>query len=413
MSEGIEEFKNHFFEYYTYSDSILNEIWEKGMVVFDTNILLRLYKMSTNARDEFFNILKFGQLNSKLWMPYQVGSEFHRNRKLVIDQALKAISNDKKELDKQINSLQKYIEESANLQLHEELTANIKEVFSSFKTEIHKPLDEYEDKFKQKDFYDKGNLRETDIIVETIAQIYNQKIGNKHSREETSAFYKEGDFRFSKLVPPGFEDIDKNDYRTYGDYIIWEEMMKIAKQEKKPIIFVTGDLKKDWWYIENNKEETRKPLPYLLKEFKDETNQYFYMYTYGSFIEKAKERYSSLPSTEKVTKEMSFLVNKDQSSIENDSYLIKLQNLLNHSNSAIANKAYQDLMRYKSINLSEDQYLIRQAIQYVSQFGPSNISWAKSKFNEIRLNENLTSNEKTQAIRDLYEEIIIKTDFGY
>ncbi|WP_230163370.1 PIN-like domain-containing protein, partial [Peribacillus simplex] len=279
--------------------------------------------------------------------------------------------------------------------------------------EIHKPLDEYEDKFKQKDFYDKGKLKETDIIVEAIAKIYTQKIGNKHSRNETISFYKEGDFRFSKLVPPGFEDIDKNDYRIYGDYIIWEEMMKIAKQEKKPIIFVTGDLKNDWWYIDNNKEETRKPLSYLLKEFKDETDQYFYMYTYGTFIEKAKERYSTLPSTENVTKEMSFLISKDQSSVENDSYVIHLQNLLNHSNSAIANKAYQDLNRYRSLNLSEDEYLIRQVFQYVSQFGPSNIKWAQSLFNEIRLNENLTPIEKTQAIKDLYQKIMIKTDFGY
>lgn len=50
------------------------KVWKDGIIVFDTNVLLNLYRYSEEARDELLELMKSFQ--KRLWMPYQVGLEF-------------------------------------------------------------------------------------------------------------------------------------------------------------------------------------------------------------------------------------------------------------------------------------------------------------------------------------------------
>jgi hypothetical protein len=47
-------------------------------------------------------------------------------------------------------------------------------------------------------------------------------------------------------IPPGYADEKKKDDPT-GDYIIWSELLSHAKTSKRPLLFVTGDKKEDWY----------------------------------------------------------------------------------------------------------------------------------------------------------------------
>ncbi len=51
-----------------------DRLWEEGMFVVDTNVLLNLYRYSRFTRDELLQVLR--ALEDKLFLPHQVGREF-------------------------------------------------------------------------------------------------------------------------------------------------------------------------------------------------------------------------------------------------------------------------------------------------------------------------------------------------
>ena len=62
--------------------AISEKVWHDGVIVFDTNVLLNLYRYNEEARDELLALMKSFQ--KRLWMPYQVGLEFLANCESVI-----------------------------------------------------------------------------------------------------------------------------------------------------------------------------------------------------------------------------------------------------------------------------------------------------------------------------------------
>lgn len=105
--------------------------------------------------------------------------------------------------------------------------------------------------------------------------------------------YEEGADRYKRRIPPGFEDEkDKKDKTKeydgivyldeFGDLVVWKQIIDKAKNDQKPIIFVTDDVKEDWWQIE--KGRTIGPRVELLNEFRREVDVPFYMYKSEQFI---------------------------------------------------------------------------------------------------------------------------------
>jgi hypothetical protein len=64
--------------------------------------------------------------------------------------------------------------------------------------------------------------------------------------------------RKAKKVPPGHNDDGP------GDYVIWQTMMRLAKRIKRDVLFVSGDVKNDWYV-----RSSGKPL-YIQYELIDE-----------------------------------------------------------------------------------------------------------------------------------------------
>jgi hypothetical protein len=70
--------------YYPPSEEDFKRFWQHGIVVLDTNVLLNLYRVSQNTRNEVLDVLR--KLEGRLWLPYQVGLEFHKRRLAVINE---------------------------------------------------------------------------------------------------------------------------------------------------------------------------------------------------------------------------------------------------------------------------------------------------------------------------------------
>ena len=53
--------------YYRPTHDEFSELWEKCVVILDTNVLLNLYRYPSEARDDLLKV--FQQISDRLWIP--------------------------------------------------------------------------------------------------------------------------------------------------------------------------------------------------------------------------------------------------------------------------------------------------------------------------------------------------------
>ena len=81
-------------------DQELMALWKNALFVFDTNILMDLYRYQSSAREDLFKVME--DLDNRVWVPYHVGLEFQRNRLSVIAEREKKFSEVKKAVQQSI-----------------------------------------------------------------------------------------------------------------------------------------------------------------------------------------------------------------------------------------------------------------------------------------------------------------------
>lgn len=90
MKEVIKEFLEP-------SKKEKQELWEKAVFVFDTNVLLNLYRYSAKTRNSLLNA--FESFTGRIWIPYQVACEYMRKRCEVIYETVQRYDQFKKEAE--------------------------------------------------------------------------------------------------------------------------------------------------------------------------------------------------------------------------------------------------------------------------------------------------------------------------
>lgn len=259
--------KNAVKEFIELTNDEKQELWEKAVFIFDTNVLLNLYRYSQGTRDSLLKA--FESLKSRVWIPHQIAYEYMKNRCEVI-----------------YESVQQY---DALKSKGEAFTRDIKEALrlnSEDKdlAELDKYLCDWLEKNKNRHLLVTNPSK--DEILDRILKLFDEKVGEEVSGEELEALKREGAERYKKNIPPGYKDAAKqkeqSDNNAYGDLIIWKQIMKYAVESDKDIIFVTHDQKEDWWY--KTKGKTIGPRFELKKEFHKETKRMFHMYRMDSFI---------------------------------------------------------------------------------------------------------------------------------
>ena len=90
--------KNVIKEYIEYSDKEKKDLWEIAIFVFDTNVLLNLYRYSNNTRKQLINAIS--KLKPRIWMPYQVAYEFCKDRYKVLDESNRRFDDIEKDANK-------------------------------------------------------------------------------------------------------------------------------------------------------------------------------------------------------------------------------------------------------------------------------------------------------------------------
>lgn len=242
-------------------------LWNDAVFVFDTNVLLALYRFSKKTSESLINAISSKAPN--VWIPKQVALEFANNRYSII------YNNEKKfDDDGEIAKAKKtFIDIFRKEVIDKECVHQIEEIIDSWLSGL-----------KDENAY--VTNPQDDAILDVLCTIFENKVGKGYSHEALEQISKEGSNRFSKKIPPGYKDSNKDD-NQYGDLIIWKEIIDFSKEKDVDIVFVTQDVKEDWWQIEKGK--TVGPRYELREEFYECTGHIIHFYNVRSFMERCNQ----------------------------------------------------------------------------------------------------------------------------
>ncbi|GEM_PF-6939011 len=233
-------------------------------IVLDTNIFLHLYQYPYKVATEILTILKAHHL--KIWIPHQVYIEFLNNYHQKKGKELKRYDNfksdmgniakeSKSKMDSKINVLkEKYFD-------IKEFKVTLDDIYDSMNLAIEEFVSNSSKEFNQmKEFLEKDEVLKFLNLIKARGNV-----GENINFSERVDIIKEGEFRYTYKLPPGYEDKDKDGLNKFGDLFIWKEIMNYTKQTNSNILFITDDVKEDWWEL----DKKEKPIS-IRKELKQE-----------------------------------------------------------------------------------------------------------------------------------------------
>lgn len=261
---------------------ISEKVWQNGVIVFDTNVLLNLYRYNEETRNELLKLMKSYQ--NRLWMPYQVALEFLANCEAVKTWLHKGYKELTGQVDECKKSFFKFLDN--NFAKHKHI--NREELVQLFDQQLQPIKDKLSEWEMNAPDFDKD-----DVVKNKILSMYDKRVGNDYNCDELLEIYAKGKIRYENKIPPGYKD-DTRDKRemggrhVYGDLIVWMQIMDYAEANKKDVIFVGEDLKEDWWEKDDGK--INKPRQELLDEFRYRTGREIVFHTQKRFIEASKKK---------------------------------------------------------------------------------------------------------------------------
>lgn len=262
------------------SDAEVDAIFSNGIITFDANVLLDIYRVDKETRLEIKTSI--AQFKKNLWISHQASYEFLKNKnqveiksKNIFAQYVKTLNDESGKFIEKIEDFQtknriniKQIKNKV-----EEYTSCIREKTKQISTDFDNLRDTYKDEFNKEE------------ILEWIFDIFDEKVGEPFPSDTLESLYDEAKQRIADNIPPGYEDDGKDGTNRYGDFLLWKQLLHKSKHENKPIVFVTSEKKEDWF--EKISGQIVQPRRELLEESMRETGQRFLIFRTESFLEKS------------------------------------------------------------------------------------------------------------------------------
>ncbi|EZP33263.1 PIN-like domain-containing protein [Pseudomonas sp. RIT288] len=285
----------------------LDKLWEKGTFVFDSNVLLDLYRLPQEAKNELLSVLRKPEIKNRIWIAFQGLLEFLNNRHDAIGDQKSKFETVRGKLRQAISSYEETFKtlsvELAKLKLRRRHSLINPEKFISTENIatginfVYDFIDELNDlEKKQRDVHDEDETKKD------VLNIFQGKIGRGLSKKQIADLYLAGESRYKNEVPPGYKDKNKPhsyfvldvEYKCkFGDLLFWHEVIDKAKIENlEYVILVTGDVKEDWWLEKRGKK--LGPRKELLNEIYTNAPSLkaFHMYDTSNFLRRIGERFT-------------------------------------------------------------------------------------------------------------------------
>ncbi|MFL0062745.1 PIN domain-containing protein [Tenacibaculum maritimum] len=259
--------KDTFPGYSRKTETEIKKIWQDGIIVFDTNVLLNLYRYSKATRETIIDLIK--KFKDKIWLPHQAALEYNRNRYEVISDQEKAY----KEFIAKVVQIQKDLQSTSKPPfLSETVHLELNSVFDKVNSEVEESITKYCDYLKE------------DPIYSELSTLFKNRIIKPFDEKTLASIFKEGEERFKKKIPPGYEDEKSKDgNRKYGDLVLWKQVLEKAKELSKPVLLITDERKTDWWWkIKDGRN--MGPRHELVAEMHQHAKVDFHMYSSERFL---------------------------------------------------------------------------------------------------------------------------------
>lgn len=285
--------KEQFSGFYGPSEKDIDETYKdpKTMFIFDTNILLSLYRCEESTRIQFLDVWK--NLKDQVWIPFHVCLEYQRNRLIVIHSAREAL----KDVNKSLNSkLEKMFSELKPDTLSR--YSNLRNELNVLKSELISKVSDFSNEKLEARRSSIDYINEHDKLRDTIDELTVGRIGKEPTNKAIEEQNKCGALRYKYKTGPGFADAkNKQDDRysfnginydaQYSDLYIWMQILEEVKSKGiKKVVYVTNDEKEDFFFKINNKN--RGPVESLVTEMKRETNaDIFLLHQIDAFLHHA------------------------------------------------------------------------------------------------------------------------------
>ncbi len=247
----------------------IKELIESGyIVVLDTNVLLELYRYSPDYADFALECLE--RIKDNIRIPYTVFLEFKRHHVELYKKRQKSIDTSiedsltlvKNQMNKTLSSCT--VLKKRNFPEIDILLDDIRGKYESIENAMNEYFDEHSVLSLIKDNWS------SDRPEEFVYGLYrSEHVMTPFTQEQLYQVCDDGEKRYKNETPPGYKDAkNKDGIRKYSDLILWKETIHYAQTERKNIIFVTNDLKSDWWEQGFDGFSFR---PELIDEFNKET----------------------------------------------------------------------------------------------------------------------------------------------
>lgn len=404
--------KSTFFGFYSIDEESLRNIWKSKstLFVFDTNCLLNLYRCEDQTRDDILNVMK--EIASRSWIPFQVGFEYQKNRRIVIEESINSLNKIQQELE---SIYKNNILSSCGIKKH--LYNSLSDEIQELQEKIKKPIDDYIQNKISPRIASKKSISELDIIRNRIDTIIQDKVGSAPTQEKINAINEEGKTRYANKQPPGFMDENKKESSffakvelqdKFGDLYLWKEIIEISKSEKiKNVIFICDDNKKDWWFIQSGK--THGVLESLKTEICNESNiDNFKIINQLTFLHEAKNHLENISIQESSLKEVEELSHIVAPAYSNNKKL--RENIITLSRSQNFQRTYGKPFSANKINDSyEDHFLNESALSLLSSANKNILKTASLTINIYKTTN--AADDKEDELRlamgyDVYDSLI-------
>ena len=229
--------RDHFAAWYPLTQEDRRRFVTDGLIVLDTNVLLDLYRMNSDARDDLLALL--GSLGPRLWIPHQVGLEFHRGRLGVVF--------DQEQVDRKLRAA---VEEAA---------AKVHDAVRSVRD--HPVIDRvaltdtvnkgtegilaYLDRASAQPYLSMRIAMHEDPILDAVSVLLDGKVGDPYPADQMANVLAEAKRRIEQKRPPGYADAKKGEDGAAGDYILWRQTLDEAIKRKQSILLITNDQKEE------------------------------------------------------------------------------------------------------------------------------------------------------------------------
>jgi hypothetical protein len=286
--------RDQFAHFYVPDEDVISTAMKTGLVAPDANVLLNLYRFQSTARDELLGALE--KLGDRLWIPYQVGLEFHQTRLSVMADQEGYFARTKDDLDKSIKGFGENLQAfKRRLSLDDDHVQEIKDTLVTLGSLVADAVAKA------------GELNEVrlkdhsaDTVLDRVDALFAKEnsVGEPMKPEELEAARVEAERRGRDKIPPGYRDKNKNKGDPAGDYIVWRQLMDEAKKQKRTVVFVTDDTKEDWYQREQG--QTLGARRELRVEMMDEASVLLLIMTTETFLLHAKTYLNAEVSEETV-----------------------------------------------------------------------------------------------------------------